>query len=100
MMLKVVSVTNVLVGTFWSIMSVFSPRLVLISFVQNMSTHIALSALSAVTCSITDAGKLIQTAQNLTINSSVVFNVKMGSKLKEFHVCQKIDVSLMKFKMN
>lgn len=93
MMLKVVSVTNVLVGTFWSIMSVFSPRLVLISFVQNMSTHIALSALSAVTCSITDAGKLIQTAQNLTINSSVVFNVKMGSKLKEFHVCQKIDES-------
>ena len=78
MMLKVVNVTNVLVGTFWSIMSVFSPRLVLISFVQNMSTHIVLSVLSAVTCLITGADKLIQTAQSLTINLNVVFNVKMA----------------------
>ena len=61
-------------------MSVFSPRLVLISFVQNTSTRIVLSALLAVTCSITDADKLIQTVQGLTINLSVVFNVKMVSK--------------------
>lgn len=91
MMLKVANVTNVLEVTFWSIMNAFSQHLVLISFVRNMSTHIVLNVLLAVTCSITDAEKLIQIAQNLIINLSVVFNAKMVSKSKEYHVCLKFD---------
>ena len=74
-------------------MSVFSPRLVLISFVQNTLTHIAQSVRLAVICSILDAEKLIQTAQSLITNLNVVYNAETTLKSKEFHVCLKIDKS-------
>ena len=80
MMLKVGNVINVLVDIIWLIINVFSLRLDMISFAQNMSTLIVHNVLLEATCSITDAEKLTQTAQSLITNLNVVFNAKMVSK--------------------
>lgn len=80
MMLKVGNVINVLVDIIWLIINVFSLRLDMISFAQNMSTLIVHNVLLEATCLITDAEKLTQIVQGLITNLNVVFNAKMVSK--------------------